>query len=49
LCWTEWGTSIIPAFGRLRQDKLEFKASLGYSLTYIKRKNKMITIVFVFV
>jgi hypothetical protein len=32
--WVWWCTSASPAFGRLRQENDEFKASLGYIARY---------------
>jgi hypothetical protein len=29
----QWSTHAIPALGRMRQEDLEFKASLGYRVT----------------
>jgi hypothetical protein len=34
-----WCESVIPALGRLRQENLEFKASLNYIIiSYLKKK-----------
>jgi hypothetical protein len=35
-----WYTPVIPALGRLRQEDLEFKGSLGYTVRLCLRKEK---------
>jgi hypothetical protein len=35
-----WCTPVIPAFGRLRQEDLEFKANVGYIVSPCLKKPK---------
>jgi hypothetical protein len=40
LCQAWWFMPIIPAFGRLRQENLDFETSLGYIVETVSQKKK---------